>query len=299
MLFSCKGSCIISDSEDDIDVITVDEAAGTLIKAYGKYLDELNGPNGRKDIVEFSCKKISHAYARNRGNESGFINLAETRATVSALDDTNTMHQNDANSPRKPAYPFHDHNYCNTLGNMFVAYERSNLLNLPKKTESCKTKSIEVRIKDGKIQKLSKTKLKREEMPPMAMLLPAMNVPIVLSKTGEKNDEYDFWDEKEESDFESRERYHNYLERCRRKVTKGLFANLRDMLPELKGNDRISKKAILKEARKCIARLEKELIDNELHYRQLKLEKRSLLLSLQDLQRIYLKDGVYVHAVPP
>ena len=229
---------IISDSEDDIDVVTVDESADKLVKTPG----ELITPIGKQNKVQ------NFTYILNRPNDSVSVKLSATEVAAiletpakrkrlnRTLDGIDNVFINAVNCARMTGYhPLHDHNYCtpSIIQTEISPYEwNSNRKQLKKK---CYMKSTEY-VRDDKA--------------------------------------------------------HNILERKRTKDLRERYQRLRKMIPERKGKSTATKVAILKEACRYIADLQEEFSYKARHLRELQLENRSLSVSLNDLKRIYLKEGL-------
>ena len=266
----------------------------------GKTPGALDTPIGEKDKVENS------SYIANRPNDSVSIKLsaisktpAKRKRSTRTLDDIDNMSGNVINCARKPPYPLHDHCYCIQLGNTIqskISPKRCII-----ESEHYKKTKMEENSRRDKSQIQSKTPLDGcsstvPVMLPMVMILPTLNVPIMLSKS-----DMDYSGSVKQIVIEKSEldkkclkiQTTNTLERKRRSETKALFQDLRDMIPEFKGNERTPKIAILKEACKLIHDLRKESSDKERHLHELALESRSLSLSLKDLTSIYMKKGLY------
>ena len=350
---------IISDSEDDIDVVTIDESADKLVKTPG----ELITPIGIQNKVQ------NFTYILNRPNDSVSVKLSSTEVAAiletpakrkrlnRTLDGIDNVFINAVNSARMTGYhPLHDHNYCMPSIIRTVREWNSDRKQhkkaLKKSTEiqgstksNCKSQKQSKTASEGHFKSKtaseghsmsntaskghsksktaseghSKSKTASEgcssvEMPPMVMLLPTLNVPIVLSKTGGEtdmdssssdkqiveSDNHNYMVEKPKARFsEGKQRKrvrddktHNILERRRRRDLRELYQRLRKLIPELEGKDTASKAAILIQACRYITDLQEEFSYKARHLRELQLENRSLSVSLNDLKRIYLKEGL-------
>ena len=276
----------------------------------GKTPRALDTPIGEKDKVE------NFTYIVNHPNDSVSIKLSATeqsaifktpakrKRSTRTLDSNDNMSGNVINTARKPPYPLHDHCYCIQLGNTIqpkISPKRciieSKHYKKTKMEENCRRDKSQIQSKTP-LDGCSSTVPVMPVMRPInLMILPTLNVPIMLSKSDMdySGSGKQIFIEKSELDKKCSniQMTKHDSERKRRSETKALFQDLRDMIPEFKGNERTPKIAILKEACKLIHDLRKEFSDKERHLHELALESRSLSLSLKDLTSIYMKKGLY------